>query len=329
MTKKLRWGLLSTARINDALIPGIVQSPQSELSGVASRTLDRARSYASMKNIPRYFGSYQELIDDPNIDVIYNSLPNHLHADWTIRAAEAGKHVLCEKPMTLTHQEILDINAAAIRNKVVIMEAIMYRSHPRTQKVLDLISQGVLGDVLFLRGTYTNLLKREEDYRWIPEFGGGALWDIGIYPVSYALMIAGGFPINVYGSQVLTKKGVDISFAGQFTFASGLMAQIDCGFNAPYQSYFEIKGSKATMFVKFPFARSNQLSSILIRQEGTETSIPYEDVEGYSAQVDKFNQAILEGKPPALSLNESIQINRVLLALLESARTNTVVSLQD
>lgn len=329
MTKKLRWGLLSTARINDALIPGINQSPRSELSAVASRTFEKAKIYAAQRNIPHPYGSYQELIEDPNIDVIYNSLPNHLHAEWTIRAANAGKHVLCEKPMTLSHQDMMEIKSAAICNKVLIMEAIMYRSHPRTEKVLELIAQGMLGDILLLRGTYTNLLNKKDDYRWIPEFGGGALWDIGIYPVSYALMVAGSLPVSLYGSQVLTKSGVDITFAGQFTFNNGLMAQIECGFNAPYQSYFEIKGSKASLFVNFPFARTNTSSPILLRQDGGESSIPYENVEGYSAQVEKFNLAVLEGQPPALSLDESIQINQALLALLESARTNSIVSLRD
>lgn len=327
--KPLRWGLLSTARINDAVIPGIIQSSYSELYGVASRSQSRAEEYAVAKNIPHAYGMYQEMIDDPNIDVIYNSLPNHLHAEWTVRAACAGKHVLCEKPMALSRSEMRSIKTAAIDNQIVVMEALMYRSHPRTHKVMELVNQGMVGDLLFLRGSFTNPLKRVEDYRWIPEFGGGALWDLGCYPVSYAIMLAGSAPDYVLGSQIDYKTGVDVFFAGQMSFQNQVLAQFDCGLNAPYQTYFEIIGSKATIFINFPYARGNNSIPILFRQDKKEIPITYEDQDGFYAQIDGFNRAVLEGNQPAISLNESDQINQTLLALFNAARDRAAVNLTD
>ena len=166
--RKLRWGLLSTARINRAVIPPIRGSVRSKLSAVASRDLSKAQAYAAEWHIPQAYGAYEELLADENIDAIYNSLPNHLHAEWSIRAAEAGKHVLCEKPLALSVEEVDRITAAARNHGVVIAEAFMYKHHPQTLKVLELIGQGVIGDVLLIKGAFTFKLDRPDDVRWAP-----------------------------------------------------------------------------------------------------------------------------------------------------------------
>ena len=225
--KKLRWGILSTARINRNLIPALRASPRNELSAVASRDLARARDYAREWKIPGAYGSYEELLGDPNIDVIYNSLPNHLHAEWTIKAAQAGKHVLCEKPLALTLAEVDQVTQAARQAGVNVVEAFMYRHHPMNLKVRELIEKGVLGEIRYMRGTFSFVLNRPGNIRWLPETGGGSLWDIGCYPVSYARMVMGKAPDQVFAAQVIGESGVDLSLTGQMQYANGAFAQVE------------------------------------------------------------------------------------------------------
>src|SRR5689334_21224976 len=197
----LNWGLLSTARINDALIPPLHASKRNHLVAVASRTQEAADQYAREKKIPRALGSYEALLADPEIDVIYNPLPNHLHAEWTIKAVEAGKHVLCEKPLALSVDEVDAIRDAARKHGRVVMEAFMYRHHPQTLKVQEIIKSGVLGTLKLLRGSFSFFLSREKDVRLDPEMGGGSIWDIGCYPISYARTVVGENPREVFGWQ--------------------------------------------------------------------------------------------------------------------------------
>ena len=204
MTNKvLNWGLLSTARINDALIPPLRASKRNHLLAVASRTQEAAEKYAREKKIPRAHGSYESLLADPEIDVIYNPLPNHLHAEWTIKAFEAGKHVLCEKPLALNVEQVDAMQAAARKHERVVAEAFMYRHHPQTLKVQELVRSGSLGTLKLVRGSFTYVLSREEDIRLLdPAMGGGSIWDVGCYPISYARTVIGMDPLDVFGWQV-------------------------------------------------------------------------------------------------------------------------------
>ena len=188
---KLRWGLLSTARINRALIPPLRASPRNELAAVASRGRERAEAYAREWSIPRAFGSYEDMLADPGIDVIYNPLPNRLHAEWTIKAAQAGKHVLCEKPLAMTVEEVDAMAAAAQQAGVVVAEAFMYRHHPQTLKVKEMVERGEIGDLRLVRGSFTFNLTHPGDVRLDPALGGGSLRDVGCYPISYARYVIG------------------------------------------------------------------------------------------------------------------------------------------
>ena len=180
MTKTLNWGLLSTARINNALIPPLQFSKPNHLLAVASRSQENADIYAKEKKISRAYGSYEALLADPEIDVIYNPLPNHLHAEWTIKAVEAGKHVLCEKPLALSVDEVDAIHAAAHKHGRVVAEAFMYRHHPQTLKVQELVQSGSIGTLKLIRGSFSFILDREEDIRLLdPAMGGGSIWDVG------------------------------------------------------------------------------------------------------------------------------------------------------
>jgi D-xylose 1-dehydrogenase (NADP+, D-xylono-1,5-lactone-forming) len=211
MTQILRWGILSTARINKALIPPLQSSKRNKLLAVASRSQDKADAYARAKKIKRAYGSYEALLADPEIDVIYNPLPNHLHAEWTIKAVEAGKHVLCEKPLALSLDEVDAIAAAADKHGKIVAEAFAYRAHPQTLKVKEIVDSGKLGKIKMVHGSFTFVMTNPDDYRWKPEMGGGGLWDIGCYPLSYTRTVLGAEPLEVFGWQGTAPTGVDAS----------------------------------------------------------------------------------------------------------------------
>ena len=174
----LRWGLLGTAHINRAVIPPLRASKRNQLVVVASRTLERGRAYAKEWNIPRVT-SYDALLADPEIDVIYNSLPNSLHAEWTIKAAQAGKHVLCEKPLAVMVEQVDAMAVAARKHGVVVAEAFMYRHQPVILKVQELVRDGAIGELRLVRGSFTYLQSRPADVRLDPNLGGGSIWDVG------------------------------------------------------------------------------------------------------------------------------------------------------
>lgn len=325
--RKLRWGLLSTARINNAVIPGLKSSLLNELYGVASREKTKAVEYARINNIPKAYASYDEMLSDPDIDIIYNSLPNHLHAEWTIKAAHNGKHILCEKPMALTSDDVAAMIEAAEQNQVILMEAFMYRHHPRTHKVLEILSQGLLGEIRFLRGSYTYFLAREGDYRWVPEYGGGGLWDVGCYPLSYIMMVTQSAPTIVYAWQKTGPSGIDEYFAAQLTFEDDITAQMDCGTNSALHTHFEIRGSQATLWIPHPYNTRHNSTPIILRKGEEEMVFTFPDINGYKAQTENFAEVVLGNAPAIISMYESLEINRTILALFKSAQEGSPVNL--
>lgn len=326
MTTRIHWGLLSTARINAAIIPAILSSKRNQLVAVASRSSNSARLYARDWKIPLYFGSYEELLESPEVDVIYNPLPNHLHTEWTIRAAQAGKHVLCEKPITLTPEDVDAIAQAAEAGGVIVSEAFMYRHTSQTHKVRDLVASGILGEVRLMRGSFSFVLKRKEDYRWLPECGGGSLWDVGCYPVSYARAIIGTPPVEVQGWQILSPGGVDISFLGQMRFANGVRMQFDSSFQMCPYTYFEVRGSEASLIIPSPF-RPKSRSKIFIRGGGKDYDFRFTVKELYRGEIEDMADAILGNKKPLISLAESRENIATLAALKKSAQEHTPVLL--
>lgn len=325
--KRLRWGLLSTARINRALLPPLRSSARNELTAVASRDLDRAQAYADERNIPRVFGSYEAMLADPDVDVIYNPLPNSMHSEWTIKATEAGKHVLCEKPLANTLEEVDAITAAARKAGVVVMEAFMYRHHPQTLKVKELVESGAIGKLQLIRGSFTFKITDEGDVRLNSSLGGGSIWDVGCYPISYARLIAGAEPVEVFGWQNTgAGSGVDESFFGQMRFPNEVHAQFDSGFRSPQRTHIELVGDKGNITVKTPF--TPRLNEEIIVTNGDEKRIittPGEDL--YLGEVENMADAILDGKPPRMSLADSRNNVALILALLRSAKEGKPISL--
>lgn len=326
MTKTLNWGFISTARINRALISPLQVSKRNHLLAVGSRSQDSADKYAREKKIPRAHGSYEALLADPEIDVIYNSLPNHLHAEWTIKAVEAGKHVLCEKPLALNVNEVDAIQYAARKHGRVVAEAFMYRHHPQTLKVQEIVKSGSLGNLKLIHGSFSFLLTREGDVRLNPQMGGGSIWDVGCYPISYARTVVGENPLEVFGWQVTGPTGIDETFVGQMKFGSDIHAQFDCSFVIPFHSFIEVVGSEGTLSIPKPFKPEVNEKIFLTRGDKTET-IKVKGQELYLGEVEDMADAILLGSDTRVSLDDSRDNVAVISALLESARIGKPVKL--
>lgn len=333
MPNKLRWGLLSTANINDALIEPIRQAARSELVAVASRSSAKAQAYAQEKGIPKVYGSYEELLAAPDIDVIYNPLPNTLHCEWTVKAAEAGKHVLCEKPITPTLAELDRVEAAAQSNQVMVFEAFMYLHHPQTLRVKEMIRAGRLGNLQLINSWFAYYLPPEDsqNIRLQPNLAGGSLWDVGVYPNSLAIVMAGaGAPVEVWAGQIVGETGVDVSLIGQMKFANGVTAQISCGFRTPFREGAHIIGDKGIIQIVEPWkpgASGQDSHFVFIGQDDSRESLVVPATNPYSAEVAAMEACVLDGAEPVVPLSLSRHFLRSVLALYESAAAGRVVKL--
>ena len=319
-TTPLKWGLISTARINRALIKSLRASERNELAAVASRSQDTAEQYAAEWEIPHAFGSYQSMLDDPGIDVVYNSLPNSLHTGWTVKALQAGKHVLCEKPLATTLEEVDAMQHAAQNTGRYLAEAFMYRHHPQTLKVKQMVDEGAIGKVRLIKGDFTFNIRSESNVRLKPDLGGGSIWDVGCYPISYTRFILGSEPEEVFGWQVTGKSGVDEVFSGQMRFPGEVFAQFDSGFRSPYRSRIEIVGSDGVLLIPHPFNPGLEVDIQIWRGDEHEV-IMIPDQELYLGEVEDMANAILMGVPPRISLEDSRGNVKTILALLHSAQS--------
>jgi xylose dehydrogenase (NAD/NADP) len=325
--RRLRWGLLSTARINRLVIPAIRASARSELTTVASRTIDRGQAYAAEWKIPRVAGSYDALLADPDIDVVYISLPNSLHVEWTVRALEAGKHVLCEKPLALTVEDVDRVEAAATRAGRTAAEAFMYRHHPLTHAAGIVVQSGRLGPIHGFKGAFTFPLIREGDVRLVPALGGGSLWDVGCYPVSYTCFLAGAAPADVFGWQRLSPSGVDLEFTGMMRFADGSVAQFDSGFTGPFRTEMEIVGRDAVLRIERPF-RTDERSRMLLTVGDEIVSLPFDAEAPFAGEIGDMEAVALDGRPPRIPLSESRRTVQTIRALYDSAASGVPRSLR-
>jgi predicted dehydrogenase len=258
------------------------------------------------------------------VDVIYNPLPNHLHAEWSIRALHAGKHVLCEKPLALSVAEVDAMAEAARESGRVLAEAFMYRHHPQTFKVQAIVGAGTLGTIRLIKGTFTFELQREGDIRLKKETGGGSIWDVGCYPISYARMIAGSEPVEVFGMQRLGAGGADLTFLGQLRFPNNIYAQFDSSFELPARSHIEIVGSQAVLEVPMPF-KPRAKEALLLKRGDTTERIEVKGGELYAGEVEDMADAVLLGKEPRVSLADSRGAIAAIQALIRSAETGAPV----
>lgn len=328
---KVRWGLLSTANINRRLIPAIRASARGELVAVASRDQGAADAYADAWGIPRAFGTYDDMLASGEIDAVYIGLPNHLHAEWAVRALERGVHVLCEKPFAISLAEVDRMSAAARASGRVLVEAFMYRHHPQTRAVGEWVRDGRLGEVTALRGVFNFKMNDRDNIRLRPEWGGGSLWDVGIYPLSLAQYVMGGPPEWVFGDQWIGPSGVDESFAGALHYPGGAMAQISSAFRAPFYTHFDILGTEGRLVLNRPFngMEDAERRVTFTDEAGVSEELPVAAQELYAGEVADMHDAILEGQPTYISLDETRNHVRTALALYESARRGERVYLAE
>jgi xylose dehydrogenase (NAD/NADP) len=316
----VRWGFLSTARINQALLAGARQTDVAEVVAVASRDQQRADDYAREHGIERAYGSYDALLEDPDLEAVYISLPNSLHVEWSVRALDAGKHVLCEKPFDRRPAEVERAFDVADRSGCLLMEAFMYRHHPQTKKLQELVASGAIGELRNLRSSFSFTLEDPNDVRMTPDLDGGSLMDVGCYCVSISRLLAGE-PEHVIGRQRAAATGIDLSFAGVLEFSNAVLADFHCGFDLPYEAGLEAIGSEGRVFVAEPFRCVDPHLDL------NGERIDVEDVDRYGLQVENFSAAIRGEAEPLLGHDDAVGQARAIDALYRSAASGAAVSL--
>jgi predicted dehydrogenase len=322
--KKIRWGVLSTARIGvGKVIPGMQKGAFCEVTAVASRDLERARSVAAEIGIPKAYGSYEELLKDPDIDAVYIPLPNHLHAPWTMAAARSGKHVLCEKPLALNSAEAAEMVEACRRAKVRLMEAFMYRLHPQWVKVREIVESGRLGRLVAIQSFFSYKLLDSGNIRNVPEYGGGGLMDIGCYCVNLSRMLFGQEPREVRGGLYRHPDlGVDILASGILEFDGG-HATFTCATQAEPHQRVLIVGTEGRLQVETPFNIPPDYPTRLhLTIGGSFSNIGEAEVlvvpaaDKFTIQGDLFSEAILRKRPVPISPADAIANMKVMDRLL-------------
>jgi len=319
MAAKFKWGLLSTARSNQSILGGMAHSERGEIVAVGSRDKARAEAYAAAKGLAHAYGSYEELLADPDIQIIYNPLPNELHAEWTIKALQAGKHVLCEKPFAIRLPDVDAMFAAARSTSRVVAEAFMYRHHPKILKLKELVDDGSIGEPILLRASHSFRLEREHDTRWDPAKGGGSLWDVGCYPVSLARYLFGA-PERVQAWQKRAASGVDGTLAATLYHTGERLSQIDCSFQVPFRSQAEVVGTDGVITLMRPFQPSTPEASLTLRRGEREETIELPNPPMYWLEIEDLHDAILTGAAPRITPAETRGHVETILQLYDAAR---------
>lgn len=322
MSRVLRWGVLSTANIGRAaVIPAIKASGNGRLVAVASRNAERAEAFASKNGIPEAYGTYEEMLEDPELDALYIPLPNSGHCEWTVKALAAGKHVLCEKPLALNAAECREMGEAADRHGVVLMEAFMYRFHPRTERVIQMVRDGVIGPLRSIRASFSFRLRTRENIRLDPDLGGGALMDVGCYCVNVIRTLVGTEPVEVQAFANWGDTGVDEEMVGTLRFADGLLAQFDCALTLERREQYQVAGPDGHLDIASAFLPGAERTAIAEhRGRDGVTEHPIGGADEYQLMVEHFADSVLHGTPVRYSPEEASANMRVIEALYRSAR---------
>ena len=324
----VRWGILGAANIAlKKVIPGMRGSALAQVVAIASRDIAKARAAANSLGIPRAYGSYQELIDDPDIEAIYNPLPNHLHVPWSIRAAERGKHVLCEKPIALTAREARELLEVRDRTGVQIGEAFMVRTHPQWHKVREIIASGRIGELRLITGHFSYYRRDPADARSRVEWGGGALMDVGCYPITISRWLFGAEPTEVMG---LIDRDPDMQVdrltSGLLRFERG-QATFSCATQLVHYQAMQIFGTTGRIDVRIPFNPPPGDECRIFVDDGRDVegsgieTITFPPVDQYALQADRFSEAVRGVGSVPVSLEDAMGNMAVIDALFRSAES--------
>ena len=321
----VKWGIISTARINRLFLAGARQSSDVEILAVASRTQTSAEEYARAEEIPRAYATYDALLADPDIEAVYIPLPNSLHVGWSIRALEAGKHVLCEKPLSRHPAEIARAFDVAAHQQRLLMEGFMYRHNPQTHRVKELVESGAIGRLRMIRASFSFPLIHEGDVRMELGLDGGGLMDVGCYCVSGARWLAGE-PEQVTAQQTLGGAGVDVTLTGTMRFADDVLAHFDCGLALANRHELEVTGDEGSLFVADPW--HCRKPGIQLRREGAEDEwIGFEPVDSYRLEAENLSAAIRGEAQPLLGRDDALGQARTIDALYRAADSGQTVTL--
>ncbi|WP_054942360.1 Gfo/Idh/MocA family protein [Paenibacillus ihuae] len=330
MTQKLRWGIIGCAQIaTGSVMPAIQESETGIIAAVASRGLEKSSAVAAEFGIGKAYGSYEELLADEEIDAVYIPLPNHLHRQWVIRAAEAGKHVLCEKPIALNSTEAAEMVEACRKAGVHLAEAYMYRHHPRIAELREIISRGDIGELRSIRGTFTyNDAGDTSNIRFKSAWGGGSLYDVGCYPLSAARLLFGAEPEAVTVQAIFSPEhdNVDMMASGLVEFPGGVSLIFDCGMWAYNRQLLEVLGTEGRIEIPMPFNARFEDAEFFVHTGGEVSRFAATGANPYVRQADNFAAAVF-GDKPLVADDDPVQSMKLIEACLESARRRERISL--
>ena len=332
---KLRWGILGAARINERLLPAICDASNAELVAIASRRPGAAAQTLAQYAPPqqqqaRTYDDLQTLLDDPEVDAVYLPLANHEHAQWTLRAIEHGKHVLCEKPMALTVADITAIQASALEHKVTVMEGFMYRFHPQHVRVQELLASGLIGEIRSVRSSFSFMMRPARMYRLTESVanGGGAMWDIGCYAIHSARMFFNEPAVSVAAVAKFIDSGADVASSGSIDFGDGKYAHFDFSFERARRCEYEIIGTSGGIKCHNVWTMPGDVPVISWwTEDGRQAEEILPAANHFRLEIEHFSDCVLNGTAPQLSLNDAKANCQIIVAALESAASGQRVKL--
>ena len=331
MSDKVRWGVLSTsAHAAGSVIPAMHAAQDGEVVAVASRDIEKARRYADENNIPNSYGDYDALLAAPDVDAVYIPLPNNLHKEWSIRAAQAGKHVLCEKPIGLNAGEAEEMAQAFKAANLKLAEAFQWRHHPQGNRVRQMVRDGVIGELRFIDAGFSFFMDPSNNICWLSELGGGALYDVGCYPIALARFITGQEPLSVTAQAHWSESGIDDLTVATLEFPDGVLAHINCAFTLPLRRYYEISGANGTLTVNYAYNpigdRPNKIYHYGHDFELLDT-VDLGALDSYTLMIQDFNIAVLEDGDLAFPPEDAIANMRVIDAIFKAIEGGIKVKL--
>lgn len=327
-----RWGIMGTGNIaKKAMVPAIRESNLSELYAIASRNIDRARAFGQEYEVPRAYGSYRDLLKDPDVEFVYLPLPNHIHHKWVVESAKKGKNVLCEKPIAVNPGQVEDIIEVAEDCGVTVMEGFMYRFHPQTLRVKELLDDGEIGSPTLFRGSFTFPLlyqDREDDIRWKEEMGGGSLFDLGTYLVNAARYTLDDEPVEIWGEQYFhPDHSAEAETQAILKFPGDVVAIIDSSFRLGHQASYELVSGEGRIRAENAYnPGKGSEGTIEVTANGGTWLEPFSWIDEYRLEVDHFVERARSGTSPAISLEDSLNNTRALKAIKLSARHRKWIS---
>lgn len=327
-SKILRLGVMGTADIAvSRVISGLKKTSKVSVRAISSRDGERAKTWAKKLGIEFSFGSYEEMLNSGEIDAVYIPLPNKLHSEWSIKSMLKGKHVICEKPLATSSEEVKQMIRVSKEKKLVLMEAFMYRFHPRNLKVFSLVMEGAIGQLRAIESAFSYVLENPSSYLMDNEMGGGALYDVGCYCVNVSRMLTQSEPIEVYGTDNLSRTGVDIEFSGIMRFPKDVLSTFHVGMNEEPRYHYRVIGDKGLIDIPWAFVSFGEKTHVTLQKKEKEERIEFPGTNEYLLEFEDFADGVLENAPLKYDISDSLKNIYVLEALSKSAQKGRPVSL--